>query len=336
MTINIHWKRWGVLFLVALWIAPPANAQTEPHRLALLYWSGEWGAMHDLYRWEAGTGSTLVAEDVGIDATAGVIAGGWLYFSMQNGAALLDTYRMPLDGGTAELVLSTPAYDIPFAITDDGTWVIVGGYYDATKPQTYRVNTANLTAMRLADSIRFDYLPLRGDWLLGKRIEGDDTGTLVRFNINTREVLEILPLDENDFRWSRAQWASDGAVWFMGRRGATDSSIFRIQSDGSGVEKVLPLDGVLEEAYWSPDEQWVALVWIGGNYHVYLQELGIGGRQVAEIPSNAYFRAWQPDSRGVLLASEGQLVLMGLDDSWVVVAPNEAAPSFATWLPEGH
>lgn len=335
MTTIIHWKRWGVFFLFALWVALPTHAQTEPHGFALLYWSGEWGEARDLYRWEAGTGSTLVAEEVGVDATAGVMGGDWLYFSMQNGAALLDTYRMPLDGGTPELVLSTPAYDIPFAISDDGTWVIIGGYSNAT-PQTYRVNTANLTAMRLADSIRFDYLPLKGDWLLGKRIKGDDTGTLVRLHIKTHEVLEILPLDENDFLFSRAQWTNDGAVWFMGRRGETNSSIFRIQADGSGVEKVLPLDDVLEEAYWSPDEQWVALAWIGGNYHLYLQELVPGGRRIETIPSNAYFMAWQPDSKGVLLQSEGQLLLMGLDDSWVVVAPREELPSFATWLPAGQ
>ncbi|MBZ0316273.1 MAG: DUF5050 domain-containing protein [Anaerolineae bacterium] len=336
MTTIIHWKHWGVLFFVALWIAPPTHAQTAPHGLALLYWSGEWGEVHDLYRWEAGKGSTLVAEAVGVDATAGVIGGDWLYFSMQNGEALLDTYRMPLDGSLPELVLSTPAYDIPFAVTEDEAWVIVGGYSNALKPQTYRVNTANLTTMRLADSIRFDYLPLKGDWLLGKRIEGDDAGTFVRLNINTREVFEILPLDENDFRYSRAQWASDGSVWFMGRRNEANSSIFRIQPDGSQIDKVLPLDSVLEEAYWSPDEQWVALVWIGGNYHLYLQALGIGGRTLDHIPSNAYFMAWQPDSKGVMLQSEGQLVLQGLDDSWVVVAPNEVAPAFATWLPEGH
>lgn len=335
MTISTNWKHWGVVFFIALWIAPPAHAQTEPHGLALLYWSGDYGEARDLYRWEMGTGSTLVAADVGLDATAGVISGNWLYFSMQNGEALLDIYRMPLDGGTPELVLSTPAYDIPFAITEDGVWLIVVGY-DATKAQTYRVNTANLAVMRLADSIRLGNSPLKGDWLLGKRMDGDDTGALVRLNINTREMLEILPLDEDDFIWSRSQWASDGSVWFKGQLDEPSPSIFRIQPDGSVVETVLVLDNLYDEAYWSPDEQWVALVWIGGNYHVYLQELGIGGRQVAEIPSNAYFRAWQPDSRGVLLASEGQLVLMGLDDSWVVVAPNEAAPSFATWLPEGH
>lgn len=336
MITTTNWKRWGVFFLFALWVALPTHAQTEPQGLSLLYWSGEWGAVHDLYRWEAGKGSTLVTEDVGVDATAGVIGGDWLYFSMRNGEAVLDTYRMPLAGGTPELVLSTPAYDIPVAVTDDGAWVIVAGYHDVFKSQIYRVNTANLTAMRLADSIRFDYRPLRGDWLLGKRMDGDDTGTLVRLNIKTREVVEILPLDENDFLFSRAQWANDGEVWFMGRRGETNSSIFRIQAAGSGVEKVLPLDDVLEEAYWSPNEQWVALAWIGGNYHLYLQELVPGGRKIETIPGNAYFTAWQPDNKGVLLQLEGQLLLMGLDDLWVVVATNEMAPEFATWLPEGH
>ncbi|KAB2887198.1 MAG: hypothetical protein F9K32_20385, partial [Desulfobulbaceae bacterium] len=81
MTINIHWKRWGVLFFVMLCLTQSVHAQTEPQGLSLLYWSGEWGEARDLYRWEAGKGSTLVAEEVGVDATAGVIGGDWLYFS---------------------------------------------------------------------------------------------------------------------------------------------------------------------------------------------------------------------------------------------------------------
>jgi dipeptidyl aminopeptidase/acylaminoacyl peptidase len=101
-------------------------------------------------------------------------------------------------------------------------------------------------------------------------------------------------------------WMPDGkSLLIEGLSGLSDTELFFINADGSGLRRLTGADGYDGDAQTSPDGTQIVFVSNrDGNEDIYLMDIdGSNVRRLTNNPANDVHPAWSPDGRWIVFAS---------------------------------
>jgi TolB protein len=165
-----------------------------------------------------------------------------------------------------------------------------------------------------------------GSRILIDRNGDGDLGHLVVVNANGTGLHQIDPPDLLVGCCSPADWSPDGtrvafAAWKLSAaRGRTDSALFVVNADGTGLHQISPSGTRAHNPSWSPDGQMVAFnsEYPSGPQIYVVHPDGSGFRQLT-VPTDgdvhSWAPTWSPDSTTLMFNGNAR---SGQQDLWTV------------------
>lgn len=85
-----------------------------------------------------------------------------------------------------------------------------------------------------------------------------------------------------------------------------DFDLYVMNADGTGVKRVVKLEGMQSRPAWSPDGKRLAFTWNReGNYDIYAVNLdGSGLTRLTDSPERDDYATWHPDGKSVVFVGE--------------------------------